>query len=88
MIEAKRYVSYADINANVANSPTEARQDLERAKVWLNKAAIAAKSKADAEVYIQDASAVVDTLLEGKAKPDVAEMANLKRQLSKAINQI
>lgn len=88
LIEARRYVSYADINANVANSPTEARQDLERAKEWLDRAAIAAKGKADAEVYTHDASAVVDTILEGKAKPDVAEMANLKRQLSQAISQL
>jgi L-lactate utilization protein LutC len=87
LIEAKRYVAYADIDANVGGDTHKAMGDLEQAKGWLDKAA-AALTKADNE---QDAAALkdirtrVDTLLAGQAKPGKDEMAHLKQQLSEAI---
>lgn len=88
LIEAKRYVAYADIEANVDGNPATARQNLEQARTWLEKAATEAKGKADAEVYVKDARAVVDTLLAGQAKMDSGELANLKSQLGQAIAKL
>lgn len=88
LIEAKRFVAYADIEANVAENPAKARADLEQAKAWLDKAAAEAKGKADAEVYVKDARAVVDTLIAGQAKMDTAELGNLKSQLGQAIGRL
>lgn len=88
LIEAKRFVAYADIEANVAENPAKARADLEQAKAWLDKAAAEAKDKADAEVYVKDARAVVDTLIAGQAKMDTTELGNLKSQLGQAIGKL
>ena len=88
LIEAKRFVAYADIEANVADNPPKARQDLEQARTWLDKAAQDAKGKADAEVYVKDAKAVVDTLIGGQARMDTAELGNLKSQLGQAIGKL
>lgn len=85
LIEAKRYVAYADINANVAGDTGEAMRDLQLAKSWLDKAAEATGKGHDESVYLKDIRAVVNTLLAGQAKPDKGEMANLKQQLTQAI---
>lgn len=83
LIEAKRYISFADIDANIGDSPSVAKSDLEQAKTWLDKAA--AQSGNDQAVYLKDIRAVVDSLLSGQAKTDPGEMNNLKQQLSQAI---
>ena len=88
LIEAKRYVAYADIDANVAGNPDKAHQDLEQARTWLDKAAAKAKGQAGAEVQVKDARAMVDTLISGQAKMDTAELGNLKSQLGQAIGQL
>lgn len=88
LIEAKRYVAYADIDTNVAGEPAKARQNLEQARKWLDQAAKEASGKADAEVYVKDATAVVDTLLAGQAKMDRGELGNLKAQLGQAIGRL
>ena len=87
LIEAKRYVSYADIDANVAGDAKKAMGDLQQARAWLDKAADASTGKAgqDEAVYVKDIRAVLDTLLAGQSKPDKGEMANLKNQLAQAI---
>jgi hypothetical protein len=51
-------------------------------------AASEAKGKADAEVYVKDVLAVVDTLIAGQAKMDTAELGNLKSQLGQAIGRL
>lgn len=89
LIEAKRYATYADIDANVAGDPAKAKQDLEQANTWLDKASTAVKDgngKALA-VYVKDIRAVMDTLLAGQSKFDKGEMNNLERQLSQAIQR-
>ena len=88
LIEAKRYVDYADIEANVANDPTQTRQYLQKAKDWLVKAAADATDNSEAGVYIKDARAVVDTLLAGQAKADAGELGNLKSQLAQQIDKL
>lgn len=88
LIEAKRFVSYADIDANVANNPAQARLDLQQANDWLSKAATDAKGKADAEVYTKDARAVIDSMLAGQAKLDAGDLGNLKSQLGQAIGKL
>lgn len=88
LIEAKRYVAYADIDANVAGDAKKAMTDMQQAKRWLDKAAEAtaqARNGQDAAVYVKDIRAVLDTLLSGQAKPGAGEMANLKQQLAQAI---
>lgn len=88
VIEAKRYVAYADIDANVAQDGAEARADLEKAKGFLDQAMTAAAGKTGAEVAIKDARAVVDTVLTGQARTDPGELANLKRQLGQIIQTL
>lgn len=88
LIEAKRYVAYADIDANVGDDPIQAKRDLEQARTWLEKAAEAtakAGNGQDAAVYVKDIRAVVDTLLAGQGKPDKGELGNLEQQLAQAI---
>ena len=88
LIEAKRYVAYADIDANVAGDAGMAMRDLVQARDWLAKAAEATAKVGDGQdeaVYVKDIRAVVDTLLSGQAKPGSGEMANLKQQLAQAI---
>ncbi|MDD5388644.1 MAG: YfdX family protein [Gallionellaceae bacterium] len=88
LIEAKRYVAYADIDANVGDDPIQAKRDLEQARTWLEKAADAtakAGNGQDAAVYVKDIRAVVDTLLAGQSKPDKGELGNLEQQLAQAI---
>ncbi len=88
LIEAKRYVAYADIDANLDGDTNQARHDLEQARSWLDKAADAttrAPNGEDSAVYVKDLRAVVDTLLAGQARPDAGEMANLTQQLTRAI---
>jgi tetratricopeptide (TPR) repeat protein len=87
LIEAKRYVAYADIDANVAGDASKAMGELTQARGWLDKAAEASAGKAEQgeAVYVKDIRAVVDTLLSGQAKPGSGEMANLKQQLEQAI---
>lgn len=89
LIEAKRYVAYADIDANVAGDGKLALRDLQEARGWLDKAATASTGKdgQDEAVYVKDIRAVVDTLLAGQAKPGTGEMANLKQQLTQAITR-
>jgi tetratricopeptide (TPR) repeat protein len=89
LIEAKRYVAYADIDANVSGDSGKAKQDLQQARTWLDKAAGAGAkidNGQDAAVYVKDIGAVVDSLLNGQAKPDKGEMANLKQKLTQAIS--
>jgi hypothetical protein len=88
LIEAKRYVAYADIDANVARDAARAKSELERAKSFMDKAATDASGKAGVEVAIKDARAVLDTLIAGQAKTDPGEMANLKRQLGQVIHTL
>lgn len=88
LIEAKRYVAYADIDANVDKEPAKALAALGKAKEYLDRAAAAATGKAEIEVYIKDAKAMVDTLLAGQAKTDPGEMANLKSQLNQALGKV
>lgn len=88
LIEAKRYVAYADIDASVAGDGKTALRDLEQARAWLDKAAAAtaqAGNGQDEAVYVKDIRAVLDTLLAGQAKPGKGELANLKQQLAQAI---
>ena len=88
LIEAKRFVAYADIDANVTGDTKSAMHDLEQAKGWLEKAAeetAKARNGEDTAVYVKDIRAVIDTLLSGQAKPGKGEMANLKQQLAQAI---
>jgi len=90
LIEAKRYVAYADIDANVGGDTNKAMRDLEQAKGWLDKAAAAvakADNEGDAVGYVKDIRSRVDTLLAGQAKPDKDEMVHLKQQLSEAITR-
>ncbi len=88
LIEAKRYAAYADIDANVAQSPDQARADLTRARDFLEQAAKAAAGRSEAEVFIKDARAMMDSLLNGQAKTDPGEMANLKNLLGQAIGKL
>lgn len=88
LIEAKRYVVYADIDANIAREPAKATADLTRAQSFLQQAEKSATGKDGAMVYIKDAKAVVDSLLSGQAKPGPGEMNNLKAQLSQAIGDV
>jgi hypothetical protein len=88
LIEAKRFVTDADIDANVAKDPARSNQDLQRAKDYLDKAAAAAAGKPDLEVYVKDAGATVQTLLAGTAKTSPGEMANLESQLGQAITRL
>jgi hypothetical protein len=88
LIEAKRFVAYADIDANVAGDGARAKTDLGQAKTWLDKAAAASAKLPHGQtagVNVNDIRAVVDTLLSGQAKLDPGEMANLKQQLAQAI---
>lgn len=87
LIEAKRHVAYADIDANVAGDAKQAMGELEKARSWLEKAAQADAGKSDEAVYVKDIRAVVDTLLSGQATPGKGEMANLKQQLTQAIER-
>lgn len=88
LIEAKRYVAYADIDANEGKDPAKSLEDLRQANSYLDKASAAAVGKSDLEVYIKDAKATVETILSGKAKGDPGEMANLKSQLGQAIGKL
>jgi YfdX protein len=91
LIEAKRYVAYADIDANVTGDGKQAMRDLEQASSWLDKAAEdtgKASNGQDAAVYVKDIRAVVDSLLAGQAKPGAGEMADLKQQLAQAIARL
>ena len=88
LIEAKRYVAYADIDANVAQEPAQSRQDLVKAQSFLQQAEKDASGNADAMVYVKDAKAVVDSLVNGQAQPGPGEMHNLKAQLSRAIGEV
>lgn len=88
LIEAKRFVAYADIDSNVAGDSSKAMRDLEQAKIWLDKAAAVGAKSPNGEammVNLNDIRAVVGSLLTGQAKPDKGEMANLKQQLTQAI---
>ncbi len=88
LIEAKRYVAYADIDANVGDDFSQSKRDLEQARNWLEKAAEATAKTGngpDAAVYVKDIRAVVDTLLAGQGKPDQGELSNLEQQLAQAI---
>jgi hypothetical protein len=88
LIEAKRYLSYADIDANLAGDTGRAKHDLEQAKTWLGKAADAAsKSDNDISVSVKDIRTAVDGLVSGQAKPDKGEMAHLQQQLAQAIGR-
>lgn len=87
LIEAKRHVAYADIDANVAGDAKQAMSELEKARSWLEKAAQSDAGKNGEAVYVKDIRAVVDTLLSGQATPGKGEMANLKQQLTQAISQ-
>ncbi len=88
LIEAKRFMADADIDANVANDPARSMQDLRQAKDYLDRAEAVAGGKSDLEVYIKDTKAAVDTLIDGKAKADPGEMANLENQLGQAIAKL
>jgi hypothetical protein len=88
LIEAKHFVAYADIDANLAGDTSKAMRDLQQAKTWLGTAAEANAKSPNGQamgVVLNDIRAVVDTLLAGQAKPDKGEMANLKQQLTQAI---
>lgn len=87
LIEAKRYVSYADIDANVDKAPAMANAALIKAKEYLDRAAAVATGKSELEVYIKDAKAIVDSLITGQSKTDPGEMANLKSQLNQALSK-
>lgn len=88
LIEAKRYVAYADIDANIAREPARAKTDLVKAQDYLGQAEKAAADKPDAMVYVKDAKAVVDSLLAGQAGTDHSELHNLKAQLGQAIGNV
>lgn len=88
LIEAKRYVAYADIDANVGKEPDKARAALVKARDALERAAQDSAGKSEAEVFIKDARAMVDSLLAGQAKTDPGEMANLKSQLAQALGKL
>ncbi|TCJ13424.1 YfdX family protein [Parasulfuritortus cantonensis] len=88
LIEAKRYVVYADVDGNVDRAPERAHSDLTKARDFLDKAAAASAGKTDAEVYIKDAKAMVDSILSGQAKADPGELANLKNQVVQAMDKV
>lgn len=88
LIEAKRYVAYADIDANVEANNQRAMTDMAQARSWLDKAADATGKSGngpDESVYLKDIRAVVDAILAGQARPDKGEIANLQQQLTQAI---
>lgn len=90
LIETKRYVAYADIDAHVGDDPIQARRDLEQARTWLERAAEATAkvpNGEDAAVYVKDIRAVLDTLLAAQGKPGKGELDNLEQQLAQAINR-
>lgn len=88
LIEAKRYVAYADIDANVDKAPVMANAALVKAKEYLDRAAGEASGKAELETYIKDAKAVVDSLLAGQSKADPGEMSNLKSLITQALGKV
>jgi hypothetical protein len=88
LIEAKRFVAYADIDVNIAQDQSQAMIDLGKAQDYLQKAAKEMTSNNDALVYVKDAKSKVDNLIAGQSKADKKEMTNLKTQISQAINRV
>jgi hypothetical protein len=85
LIEARRYLSYADIDANVAGDAGRAKHDLEQAKTWLDKAGdLSSKSAKDVSASVKDIRTAVDGLVSGQVKPEKSEMAHLQQQLAQA----
>jgi len=88
LIEAKRFVADANIDANVGKDTERAKQDLQKAQGYLEKAASDAKGKTAVEVTIQDAKAMVDSMVAGQAKFNPVELEDVLSQLKQAITQL
>lgn len=88
LIEAKRFVVYADIDSNIEQAPDRANMDLTKARDFLDKAATDSAGKTEAEVFITDAQAIVNTMLSGQAKADPGELASLKSEIVQAMGKV